>query len=570
MRLIYFISALLCFSSFSYSQEQPVFSPPMKIPLFLSGNFGEIRPDHPHSGIDIKTQGVTGMKVYAASEGYISRIKVQAGGYGYSLYIDHPNGYTTQYGHLSSYRSDIDEYVKNIQYGQQSFTVDIYPPKEQFRVERGEFIALSGNSGSSGGPHLHFEVRTTANQHPVNVLKYQLPITDNIAPKFFNLVIYPVDNASQVEGARNKLILPVVLSGKEYRVKNDGIIGVSGRIGFGTEVFDFLDGSNNRCGVYTLELLLDGERRFMLNMDEFSFAESRYINAHADYEEIVSRNKKIHRMYRLPNDRFSVYSDLINNGVIDLNDSLIHTISVRATDVAGNRSELSFRIRRAAFMPTVAGMDEHSLRQLDWEKANEISDSDLVVSLPARCLYDDVLLPYKREPSSYGSYADWFSIGTPEIPLHLACTLKIAAPNIENALLDKALIVKKDSKNKITAVGGKAEGKYIVSKCSEFGCFSVALDTLAPVIKALNIQAGKNMEREKDIRFNISDDLSGIASYRGYIDSKWVLFSYDAKNNLLLYSFDPARLTKGGLHELELYVTDNKGNTSLYHSSFNW
>jgi len=570
MRLIFSILILFFTLLNTHSQEHPLFDPPLKIPLYLSGNFGEIRPDHPHSGIDIKTQGVSGQKVYAAAEGYISRIKVQAGGYGYSLYIDHPNGYTTQYGHLSAYRADIDEYVKDIQYARQSFTVDIYPPKDQFKISRGDFIALSGNSGSSGGPHLHFEIRTSADQQPTNVLKYKLPVKDNISPKFYNLVIYPVSPESQVQGSVNKRIYPVQLVGENYQPVEQKVIGVFGSIGIGAEVFDYLDGSSNRCGIYTLALKLDNETVFEMSMDRFTFAESRYINAHADYSEIVEQNKKIHRLYRLPNDRFSVYGDLINNGVIQLKDSAIHTLKVIAGDAAGNSSCMEFRIRKQKASPMVAGISTGTTKSMSWRSENVFTDNDLEIDIPARSLYEDILFTCSRDDAEESFYSDWFTVGDPDLPLHTSYTLIIKTHNLPSGLEEKALIVEKDKKERIFSAGGSYTDSGLRCKLSHFGCFAVSVDTVAPVIKALNINRDKNLGKENSIRFTITDDLSGIDSYRGYIDNQWVLFAYDAKNNLLSYSFDQGRLKSGISHELELYVTDYKENTALYHTTFTW
>jgi len=570
MRLIWTTIFLAFLFTELFSQETPHFDPPVKIPMYLSGNFGEIRPDHPHSGIDIKTQGVTGHKVYAAADGYISRIKVQSGGYGYSLYIDHPGGYTTQYGHLERYRADIEEYVKKVQYAQQSFTVDIYPPAEQFRISRGDFIALSGNSGSSAGPHLHFEIRTSADQVPTNVLQYAFPIQDDIAPRFFNLLVYPVGEDSQVLGSRKKLILPVIQNSGSYHLKDDRTIGVNGDVGFGTEVFDYLNGSSNRCGVYLLDMQLDGRILFSLKMDRFTFAESRYINAHADYGEIVDQNMKAHRLFRLPNDRFSVYEQLQNNGIIHLEDTLLHTVSIHATDVAGNSSGLEFRIRKAALRPMVAGMNEAEQQIMKWDEANRFSRENISLSIPAKSLYEDIVFTFSTLPATKGLYSEWFSVHSEETPLHTAYTLKIIPADLPRDLYAKALIVTRDKNARLSAVGGEADGDFISVRSLKFGEFSIAVDTLAPVITPVNISKGKDMRSVSAIKFTATDELSGIRNYRCYIDSKWVLMAYDAKNNLLSYSFDEQRLEKNRTHELELYVTDNKGNTSLFHTFFTW
>ncbi len=242
----------------SFGQSTSLFHPPLKIPMYLSGNFGEIRSDHFHSGIDIKTQGSTGHHVFAIESGYVSRIKVQANGYGKSIYLAHPDGHTSVYGHLDRYREDVEAYVKEQQYRRKSHQLDLYLEPGDFKVEKGAFIAYSGNSGGSMGPHLHFEIRT-ANQHPTNVLEYGFPIKDNIAPRFKGLYIYPLEKNARVNGSSEKQFFELVIDQGIYTIPWGTRIEVEGKIGIGVEVYDYLNGASNRCGVYTLEGFVEEE-----------------------------------------------------------------------------------------------------------------------------------------------------------------------------------------------------------------------------------------------------------------------------------------------------------------------
>ncbi|MEZ5072600.1 MAG: M23 family metallopeptidase [Bacteroidales bacterium] len=280
-----YLFVFLYISPLLQAQSQTAYQAPLDLPLYLSGNFGELRSDHFHSGIDIKTQGRTGHPVRAISDGQVSRIKVQASGYGKSIYIAHPDGKTSVYGHLDSYRDDIAAYVRDMQYKQQSQEVDLYPEAGRFPIMQGEQIALSGNSGSSGGPHLHFEIRQTANQNPTNVLSYGFPIADHLAPRFRSLHVIPCSGDGDTEVETGMRSFSLVSEGNNFSPGQGRQIPASGCVTLGVEVFDYLDGSSNRCGIHTLDLYVDDELSFHYAMDEFSFAETRYINAHLLYPE---------------------------------------------------------------------------------------------------------------------------------------------------------------------------------------------------------------------------------------------------------------------------------------------
>nr|MDA3822039.1 M23 family metallopeptidase [Bacteroidales bacterium] len=254
-------------SSTIFSQAKVDFRPPLDIPLILSGNFGELRSDHFHSGIDIKTQGITGHKVFAVDSGYVSRIKVQAGGYGKALYINHPSGYTTVYGHLSDYNLKIGNFVRDQQYNKESHSVDIYLKPGDIIIQKGELIALTGNTGSSAGPHLHFEIRKANKQIPVNALFFNLPIKDDIHPVFKKIAFYPRDEKAEINNSNEVLQLDLTVRKDTFRISNKKELKVFGSIGIGVEIYDYLNGSRNRCGIFSLELILDGIRYFYSEMD---------------------------------------------------------------------------------------------------------------------------------------------------------------------------------------------------------------------------------------------------------------------------------------------------------------
>jgi len=542
----------------------------MQIPMYLSGNFGEIRDDHFHSGIDIKTRGVTGHEVHSIEEGYISRIKVQANGYGRSIYISHPSGHTSLYGHLDRYRSDIASYVKKIQYQRRSHGVDIYLKPGQFHLEKGEIIGYSGNTGSSSGPHLHFEIRTTGDQHPTNVLQYGFDITDRLAPRFHRLFLYPAGDSSQVNHSSGKFSSATISRGGKYTPVSGSEITACGTIGCGVEVFDYLNGSPNRCGVYALELFVNGSLVYRHNMDEFSFSETRFINAHIDYGERFSSGAKVHRLFRLPNDRLRIYDQLLFNGLVKIESDRLYEMRVVASDVAGNTSELRFQIRGEPSRPITGKKPKEYTQYMPYHRVNRYYGPGVEVEIPAYALYEDLEFRFAQTPGKEGVFSGFFHIHSPETPVHLPYRLSIRTENRRPELKEKLCLVTFDRDDELTYAGGEYIDGAVVAEVRSFGTYAVSMDTIAPEIIPLNRNPSGNLSDAKAIRFTIRDDLSGIEKYEGYIDNRWALFEYDPKNELLTYIFDAERIEQESFHELELYVTDAEGNVNLFHSTFNW
>jgi hypothetical protein len=553
-----------------YGQADLAFHPPIGIPMILSGNFGEIRSDHFHSGIDIKTRGTIGHPVYSIEEGHVSRIKVQANGYGKSIYIDHPSGHTSVYGHLDRYREDIAAFVRSMQYKRRSHTLDLYLKPGQFSIEKGALIAYSGNTGGSSGPHLHFEIRTSGNQHPTNVLTYGFDIGDKVSPRFHSLSLHPADKNSLVNGKRDKQTFRVVRDQGIYTVPYGTTLSAAGKIGFGVEVFDYLDGASNRCGVYTLTMFLDGEEVYKLTMDEFAFSETRYINAHIDYAALIASNKKVHRLHRLPNDRLRIYGNLQEDGWITVNEENTHQVKVIAEDVAGNTSTLEFEIYGDTGAREEEAIHSGETRTMHWNEANSFRTEEVEVNLPPRALYEDLRFNFSKSEGAEGLLSAVYHIHKPETPVHLPYTLSIKYTPADPEWRDKLLIVTYNEDDELEEAGGAYENGAVVATPRSFGPYAVAVDTVAPEIIPHRKLDQATISGASDIRFTIRDNLAGIEDYEGYIDNQWALFEYDPKNELLIYTFDRDRITADRLHELELYVTDAKGNVNLYHTTFTW
>jgi hypothetical protein len=309
-------------------KDKSIFISPLKIPQLLSANFGELRIDHFHSGLDIKTQGVTGKEVVAAADGYIYRISVSPVGFGNSIHIAHPSGYSTVYGHLERFSDKIQKYVREQQYAKKSFSIVLLPKKDEFPVRQGELIAYSGNSGGSSGPHLHFEIRKSESEKPINALFFESGIADNIPPVIEKIAIYPVNKHTLINNRNSVKKINVTGGHGVYSLNPENEISVSGLAGFGIKTYDLMNDSPNRVAIYSIELSVDSTTIFKYIMDGFLFDESRYVNSHIDYETYMKDNIYFERTFVLPGDRLSVYKNVINRGLFNFDDNKSHRVKI--------------------------------------------------------------------------------------------------------------------------------------------------------------------------------------------------------------------------------------------------
>ncbi len=556
--------ALLFAYSFAHAQEA-YYTDPMKIPLLLSGSFAELRTNHFHSGIDIKTQGVTGLPVFAAADGFISRIVVSPTGYGNALYIDHPNGTTTVYGHLERFATAIQNYVKDQQYAKQSFRVDLEVPSNFFPVKKGEEVAKSGNSGSSGGPHLHFEVRDTKSEEPLNPLEFGFSVTDNIAPKFFNLLVVPLTDTSQVDNQYASKSYPVVFYDGKYFLKSNPVISVYGKVGFAVQVNDYFDGTYNKCGINELTFSADGETQFMFRLNRFAFDESRYINSHIVYSEYANTGSRFVKTWIDPGNRLPIYNYNLSQGVYEAAAGK-HKIEIEIADSYGNASELSFQVeKRHANLPLV---EKAGVIRMQYNKENKFEADDCVLQIPKGALYSDFDFSYSTRPTTNAFLSDFQLVGTNEIPLQKAATLRIKPQNLPSELESKVVIVNVNSKSgKPAANGGSFKNGWVETNIRTLGTYAVMVDTIPPTISSLSI-ANETLTESNRIRFTINDELSGIKSYEGLLDGQWALFEYDPRISRITHCFDNERFELGKRHTFKLTVTDYRDNTTIYETTF--
>ena len=552
---------LLCAQVKEYPKNY--FQSPLEIPLNLSGNFGELRTNHFHAGIDIKTEQREGLNVLAAADGYVSRIKVAPAGYGYALYIDHPNGYTTVYGHLLSYAPKIDEYVKNQQYDLESFSVDLFPEKGLLPLTKGEVVGLSGNSGSSGGPHLHFEIRETATEKLVNPLLFGLEVKDKIPPSVSHVWLVPLTDSSWVNGAR----LPVILETKGGGLKTTTLPKVYGDVGFAITTVDMLDGNSNRCGVYRIELFVDGLQVYGQRMDRLDFATNRAMNAHTIYERFKKDRSSIHGSYRLPGNPLDIYDNLVNDGVISFRDGKTHACEYRLLDIMGNESRVKFSVQSLT-APGKPMPSKAHLAHWDWERDNAIETERVRISMKANTLYENLDLDITETTKIANSVGPAYLIASPYEPAHNAYSLSLKADKVKPGYERKTTVVRWDpDKNKLIAEASKFENGWISAEPMYLGYFALMTDTVKPGISVVDFAA--IMKGKKSFSFKISDGLSGIDQIIPRIDGKWALMEYDAKNSRLTYYFN-SRYIAPGEHQFELTVIDAVGNEKKFNGRFTW
>lgn len=539
---------------------------PLNIPMFLSGNFAELRNDHFHAGIDIKTQGKEGFKVYAAKNGYVSRIKISPYGYGKALYITHPDGYTSVYAHLKEFNIQIEHYVKKIQYQKKSFAVDIYPNANQINVEQGDIIALSGNTGSSGGPHLHFEIRKTANANPLNGLFLNYKIKDTIPPKMFYLYLYQQKKSSKDDAK----IFNLTEKGKNYKVSYADTLNVHRKVALGLKVDDFLNQSANRCGVYQLNLWVNNDLYFQQEYDEFSFAETRYINSVMDYKENIYKKRKLYKLYKAPNNLVSVIKRATNQGIITGNPGEVKSIKIEAVDAYNNRSELVFYLCfRKKDIPYF--LERKNNFTIPWESAFEIDTAGVKVNFAAKTFYDTAFIHFEEKKQNKETFfSSAYTIGNEGIALHKYFDLEIPCYKVDSNLENKLILAKWNDRTKqYHAVGGLFVGGLLKSKVRELGTYTVMIDTVPPIIEALGkLKTNTISIRDlKIFRFFIDDDFSGIHSYKGTINGNWVLFEWDPKTKIIRYNADEYLPEKGKIL-LELEVIDKRENKTIFRKEY--
>lgn len=529
---------------------------PVDARISLAANFGELRPNHYHMGLDCRTNQVINRPVKAAADGYISRVSVAPFGFGQAIYITHPNGFTTVYGHLHRFIPAIEKYVMAQEYKQESWNVSLEIPPGLFPVQQGQLIAYSGNTGGSQGPHCHFEIRDTKSDKVFNELLFGLPIPDNVPPAIVSLYMYDREKSTYSQTPQH---LPIKKITREYTTISGVVPVKSDKISFGITANDKQSGSNNPNGIYEAIIYLDDLPLSAFQLDSISYDETRYVNANVDYKTRAAGGPYIQHLSRLPGYPQGVYKDINGDGVIQLNDQNIHEIKVVVKDANGNTSLLKFKIKR-----TGANSDNDSIfstnsRDIEFQpnQVNVFENDDLEVFLPQTTLYDSVAFFHSAKTSvSPNSYSSIYSVLSGLIPAQNYFTISIKANKpADNNLHDKILI-KRSWKGKTEVAKATRHLDWYAAKFNAFGDFELIADDEPPTI-AIDFHENANLSHYRNIVVTPKDNNDQIKNFRAELDGKWLRFSNDKGRNFI-YDFDER--CSAGNHELKISVEDEAGN----------
>ncbi len=557
MKRIFLLLFVLYFTTAALAQQtypQDYFRSPIDFRILLSGTFGELRSNHFHTGIDIKTRGVEGASVYAAANGYVSRVKISAFGYGKSIYITHPNGYVTVYGHLSKLEDSLAAYVESKQYKRKSFEVDLYLKKDQFKYAKGDIIALSGNTGGSGGPHLHFEIRDEKSQEPLNPLLFGIEVKDYIRPTINSIRVYPKK--------KNPFNLQLAGWGENYRLKAGDTLALPNDFYLGINTIDKQNDSKNKNGVFEVSLFVDSTQVYGNRQERLNFSTGRYINTFIDYAYYSEFRRRYQRAYVGNQNKLKLYTKVQNRGLIHLSDSSYHQIVYQVKDANGNVSKLKFY----AFL---GDSDKYEAIPLDTlkkavfyaGKENIFKAENIKLSLPSDALYDSLYFHFDILEKDKKAYTPSYHLHQKHVPLHKYIKLSIKVDSFPEELKSKLLIARVEDDDFITS-SIKWDGAWATASIRNFGNYTVVADTVKPQIKKINSSKNKILKEGSKLSFKIKDELSGIKTYKGFLNGEWVLFEYDAKNDLIFYKIKQKHLSKE--NKILIEIEDRVGNISIW------
>ena len=547
--LLFFIGSVQSGYAQETDTDKPSFIPPFDFPITFSGNFGEIRANHFHGGLDFKTGGTIGKPVRALADGYISRIRVTHGS-GYVLDVAYDNGYSTINRHLSAFVGDVARRVEDLQYEKESWEVEITPEPDEYPVKAGQIIALSGNTGYSFGPHLHLDMIETATDEYIDPLPFFMnKVKDKTAPRAEGIMLFPQPGKGVVEGKQTRRAFPA------HPTKP---ITAWGLIGAGIRAYDYMDGVQNKYGVKTVILEVDGEEVFRSTVDRFAYEENRYINSwtHGQYMKSFIEPGNRLRMLQASNG---------NRGLVEINEERPYRFVYTLSDALGNTSKVRFTVQGQK--TTIAPVEHREKYALKWDKVNYLQEPGLELVIPKGMLYDDVLLNYSVRADSV-DIAFTYQLNDTRIPMHNACDLRIGLRRRPVEDVTKYYVAGVTARGGKYRIGGKYEDGVMKVRIRDLGTYTVAVDTVPPVITPVN-QA--QWGRTGKIIFKAKDKETGINTYRGTIDGKYALFGKpNSISGNLVCELDPKHVEKGGKHVVEMTVTDGCGNRTTEQFDFVW
>ncbi|MBT8281496.1 MAG: M23 family metallopeptidase [Muriicola sp.] len=535
-----------------------VFRSPLDIPLILAGTFGELRSNHFHAGIDIKTQQRQGLPIYAIGDGTVTRIKVSHWGYGKALYVAHPNGYTSVYAHLQKFSPAIEEFVKKTQYQKRSYEIEVFPEYGKLKVYKDSLIAYTGNTGGSSGPHLHFEIRSSVSEKPTNPLLYGLDVRDATNPTLQGLYAYPLSTGALVNQSEMRVQIPFSRQADGSFLAEE--IKANGIIGFGVAAYDRQDLAANQNGLYELEQKVNGSLISAFDFDSFSFGETRLINTLIDYEYMSKYRRRIQRCFKVAGNELSIYKQLKNDGKIYVEEGLSYTVEINLKDLAGNSTKVLIPVTGRREAPIKKKEIPKTERYIVAGKPNNFDLGKAKLYFPANTFYRDFYIDLRAK-------GDTITVHNNSIPAQKNFTLSFNTEGYEESFLKSAFIARLDDKLKPNYTKTYKRGNTFTTRTRSLGTYTLAQDTIPPKIRPKNFKSKQWLTNYRYLSLLISDDLSGINSYEATLNGEWILMEYEPKTRTLTYNFDDIILDKKQC-DLQLTVTDNVGNSTTFTSSF--
>ncbi|MDG2500391.1 MAG: M23 family metallopeptidase [Flavobacteriaceae bacterium] len=534
--------------NFIISQEIN-FHTPIDAPFDLSGTFGEFRSRF-HTGIDFKSRGVQGQKIFSIEDGFVSRIEVNTYGYGKVIYIDHPNGYTSVYAHLRNFSPELNSYIKSELYKSQKNSIKKFPKKNEFIISKGSLIGYSGNTGRSFGPHLHFEIRVTKNQDAINPLMFNYKYIDQERPIIRGLYIINEENSLV-----KKLPMRKKISKLNDSTYISEIIEYNGKIGLGLDIYDIqYKNLYNQNGIYKVELFIDSILSYSYQMDKIKFSENHFKKIMYDYQSLIERNKKVLKIYTPRNSNLSFLKKNSFDGIINSEDFKDSSITIKISDWNKNSSYLKFKIK--SIDSKIKESPSEGIEILTTQNYT-LNKNSSIIEIGKNTFYDDLLLNISYE-------SDTLNLGEEKNPFRSSLKIKLPHRIIDTMRLRQSF-VGKIVNNRVSYLSSKKDDSFIFTNTSSLGKYTVSIDTLKPEIRSINFKNNSNVKGKNTLRLRLKDELSGIKNYSSYLNGNWVLFEYEPKSNLIFHDLSDG-VIKNGENELIIKYEDGVGNKGVYKS----